>query len=283
MDDITHLAVTIGPGLLGPLYTGLNTAKAISLFLQCPIIPVHHLQAHLEAIHLTENMTYPYLGLIVSGGHTLLLWVTSPHHMYQLGTTLDDAAGEAFDKGGKLLGLPYPAGRLIDELAKKGDPQRFSFPISLKKDPFHFSFSGVKTALKYFLDKNPSFKNMDSSTNQDFWDLCASYQQAIVEALVSKTMTTYEYLQKNGKGMSSETLPLVVGGGVACNSYLRKRFQEVLPHCCYFVAPRFCTDNGAMIVQHAASQLHHGVPFPQCLSLSSQARIPFPLYQDQTS
>ena len=131
--DIEAIAVTVRPGLLGPLLTGLNAAKTISLYHEIPIVPVNHLYAHIEAIHIDQDVNYPYLGLIVSGGHSIFMLVRSPLEFEILGTTIDDAAGEAFDKGGKLMGLPYPAGKLIDELAAGGDESKYLFPIGLKK------------------------------------------------------------------------------------------------------------------------------------------------------
>jgi len=132
--NITDIAVTTHPGLIGPLLTGMNLGKTFALLNKIPMTSVNHLFAHLEAIHLTEKIQYPYLGLLVSGGHTAFWWVKSSSDMEILGTTLDDAAGEAFDKGGKLLGVGYPAGRIIDDLSKSGDPKKISFPISYLRD-----------------------------------------------------------------------------------------------------------------------------------------------------
>ena len=148
-EDIDAIAVTALPGLLGPLLTGISYAKTISLLKKLPIIPVNHLFAHLEAIHIDQQVSYPYLGLLVSGGHSLFVKVHSPKEMQIISSTIDDAAGEAFDKGGKILGLPYPAGKIIDELAQEGDDSFYKFPIGLKgsKDG-RMSFSGLKTSLK---------------------------------------------------------------------------------------------------------------------------------------
>jgi N6-L-threonylcarbamoyladenine synthase len=280
VEEITHFAVTNSPGLLGPLYTGINLAKSLTLFLECPIIPVNHLKAHLEAIHFSEQISYPYLGLLVSGGHTLLLWVCSPQEMFQLGTTLDDAAGEAFDKGGKLMGLPYPAGRVIDELAKKGNPHRFSFPISFKQEAHaNLSFSGVKTSLRYFLEKHPELKmtpkmREDDSYQQDHYDLCASYQHAIVEALVLKTQVAYNRVVSRFQ----KDVSLVVGGGVACNHYLRQRLKSTFPQT-HFVLPKYCTDNGAMVAMQASQTFDQAMIFPQCLTLEAVSRVGFPLFE----
>ncbi|MFL5785071.1 MAG: tRNA (adenosine(37)-N6)-threonylcarbamoyltransferase complex transferase subunit TsaD, partial [Bacteriovoracaceae bacterium] len=148
-DDVTEVAVTTHPGLVGSLLTGINLAKTFAMIKELPIIPVNHLFAHLEAIHLTEKVPYPYLGLLVSGGHTAFMLVKSSSEMEVLGSTLDDAAGEAFDKGGKLLGVGYPAGKIIDDLAKTGDRKKYDFPISYMRDrPGKMSYSGLKTALR---------------------------------------------------------------------------------------------------------------------------------------
>lgn len=256
---IDLVGVTTLPGLLGPLLTGLGLAKTISLFHKTPIFPVNHLFAHLEAIHLTNRIPYPYLGLLVSGGHGIFFHVKNRDQFEIIGSTIDDAPGEAFDKGGRILGLGYPAGRLIDERAKKGNPLRYSFPIGLKdeKTP-RMSFSGVKTSLRYFLEENP---NLLKSEN-DFNDLIASYQHAIVMALNLKL--------KRAIGIAG-AIPIVVGGGVAANSYLRKtlvnNFEQV-----HFVAPEFCTDNGTMIANFAFRHFDHQIQYPESLELDAKSR-----------
>lgn len=256
IDQVDLLAVTTHPGLLGPLLTGINCAKTLSLMYKLPIASVNHLYAHLEAIHLTENISYPYLGLLVSGGHSLYLKVTSPLNFEILGNTIDDAAGEAFDKGGKLLGLGYPAGKIIDDLAKNGDPKKYVFPISmLDSNDANLSFSGVKTALRNFIEdpKNASFK---------MEDVCASYQYAIVEALSRKL--------KVARDIAGNThMPIVVGGGVACNSSLRATLKKNYPNI-YVVAPTFCTDNGAMVANYALRTYHQAITFPECLGLDAR-------------
>jgi len=189
LKDIDLISVTTHPGLLGPLLTGLNAAKTLSLLTEKPIYAANHLFAHLEAIHLTETIAYPYLGLLVSGGHSAYFLVKGPTQMELLGTTLDDAAGEAFDKGGKLMGLPYPAGRWIDQAAAEGNPQAYDFPLGLKgRSTADLSFSGLKNAVRVFLEKNPQIRAPEegSKANKNFYDLCASYQFAITESLKSK-------------------------------------------------------------------------------------------------
>ncbi|MDC0253827.1 tRNA (adenosine(37)-N6)-threonylcarbamoyltransferase complex transferase subunit TsaD [Bacteriovoracales bacterium] len=275
--DIDLLGVTTHPGLLGPLLTGLSAAKSISLIFEKPILPVNHVYAHLEAIHLSKNVniTYPYFGLIVSGGHSLYLLVRSPEDFEILGNTRDDAAGEAFDKGGKLIGLGYPAGRVIDDLAKEGNCEAFDFPIGLKhsKDS-SLSFSGVKTAMRQFLENNPEHILKDKTIPEEgtperknLADLCASYQEAIVKALALKA----KFAMEKALSLSGEkSLQLVVGGGVACNSRLRTSLKEKFIET-YFVEPKFCTDNGAMIANFALRNFESAVAFPECLSLDAKS------------
>lgn len=265
-EDVTEIAVTTHPGLVGPLLTGINLGKTFSLMHSLPITPVNHLYAHLEAIHLTEKVSYPYLGLLVSGGHTAFWWVEAPDKMTILGTTLDDAAGEAFDKGGKLLGVGYPAGRIIDELARKGDPKKFSFPISYLRDrPGKMSYSGLKTALRVKLEKMSP-----EEIQEHLPDLCASYQEAIVQTLRIKTEEIItKILEKSLKGFST---PIVVGGGVACNSRLREIMQASFKNV-HFVKPIYCTDNAAMIAHWASLNPHHRISFPECLQVDARSRF----------
>jgi N6-L-threonylcarbamoyladenine synthase len=256
--EIDLIAVTALPGLLGPLLTGINAAKTLSLLHHTPILPVNHLFAHLEAIHLSDNICYPYLGLLVSGGHSIYFLVSGPLEFKMLGSTIDDAAGEAFDKGGKLLGLGYPAGKIIDELAAHGDEKRFSFPIGLKdRNTCDLSFSGLKTALRVFIQDNPELVQDPLTLN----DICASYQAAVVKALVSKLKIANQNLN----------LPIVVGGGVACNSKLRHEIKKQFRHA-HFVEPRYCTDNAAMIANYAIRTYTEQIAFPDCLMLDAQSR-----------
>lgn len=268
---IDLIGVTTHPGLLGPLLTGLNTAKGLALYHELPLLGVNHLYAHLEAIHLTEKIEYPYLGLLVSGGHSLFLRVNSPSDMTLLGSTIDDAAGEAFDKGGKLMGLGYPAGPLVDKLAAEGNPERFEFPVGLKGSKnCSLSFSGLKTSLRQFLEAHSEFVHPSGNTeySQDIKDLCASYQAAIVQALGLKL----KYAQLKNKQELGHELPLVVGGGVACNSGLRAHLQKKAREV-HFVEPKFCTDNGAMIANYALRTADQAVAFPDCLYVDARGRF----------
>lgn len=262
ISEFDLLAVTTHPGLLGPLLTGINCAKTIALLYELPIVSVNHLYAHLEAIHLTEDVPYPYLGLLVSGGHSMYMLVCSPNDFEILGNSIDDAAGEAFDKGGKLLGLGYPAGKIIDEKAKAGDQTKYKFPISmLDSGDATLSFSGVKTALRNFIEEHPD-------KNYKVEDVCASYQYAIIEALSKKLQVAIDIaFKKYGRD-----LPIVVGGGVACNSLLRSTLNNKFNHI-HFVTPKFCTDNGAMIAHYALRTYYHALPFPNCLLLDAKGQF----------
>ncbi len=264
--EITEVAVTTHPGLVGSLLTGINLAKTFALINELPITPVNHLFAHLEAIHLTEQITYPYLGLLVSGGHTAFMWVKGPNEMEVLGTTLDDAAGEAFDKGGKLMGVGYPAGRIIDELSKAGDRKKFDFPISYLRDrPGKMSYSGLKTALRVKLQKMTP-----EEMKAELPHIAASYQEAIIQTLKIKTSEIIEkVLNLNVKTFN---YPIIIGGGVACNSRLRSLMEESFKNV-HVVAPRFCTDNAAMIANWAARVPELTVQFPECLTLDAQSKF----------
>jgi N6-L-threonylcarbamoyladenine synthase len=258
LKDLDFIAVTAYPGLLGSLLSGLSMAKSLSLLYKKPILPINHLYAHLEAIHLDQQVPYPYIGLLVSGGHSLYFLVESPKIFKLLGSTIDDAAGEAFDKGGKLMGLSYPSGRIIDEFAKKGNAKAFSFPIGLKdsKDA-RLSFSGLKTSLRNLLTLEPNL--IPEKVN----DLCASYQEAIIKALCLKLSYAIR-----GK----EKLPIVVGGGVACNSSLREELRVRYKNV-HFVSPKFCTDNAAMIANYGRLISSEQVAFPACLDLDAKSRF----------
>jgi N6-L-threonylcarbamoyladenine synthase len=264
--DVTEVAVTTHPGLVGSLLTGINLAKTFAMVRELPIVPVNHLYAHLEAIHLTEPVPYPYLGLLVSGGHTAFMWVTGPNQMDVLGTTLDDAAGEAFDKGGKLMGVGYPAGRIIDELAKTGDRKKYDFPISYLRDrPGKMSYSGLKTALRVRLQKMTP-----EEIKAELPHLCASYQEAIVQTLRIKAQEIIDKILK--QHVKTFDTPIVIGGGVACNSRLRELMTENFKRV-HVVKPLFCTDNAGMIANWAARVPELRVAYPECLSLDARSRF----------
>jgi N6-L-threonylcarbamoyladenine synthase len=232
LDDVSLVAVTQGPGLVGALLIGLAEAKALAVVRGLPLAPVDHLQGHVAANFVrvggTESFEPPFVCLIASGGHTLLARVEGHDGFTVLGATLDDAAGEAFDKGARLLGLPYPGGPALQALAAEGDPGAYSFPTADRVAGLDFSFAGLKTALLYALRDDPEAPKAD---------LAASYQRAIVEQLVRRTERALEET-----GLER----LAIGGGVAANSLLRERVRGlgVQAH----VPPMsLCTDNAAMI------------------------------------
>ena len=240
LSAIESIAVTRGPGLMGALLVGLSFAKGLSLASGKPLIGVNHIEGHIMANFLDHgNIQYPFLCLLVSGGHTMIVEVER-HGSYKLiGQSVDDAAGEAFDKGGKILHLTYPAGPIIDKIAKKGDRKFHHFPrAEIKNREYGFSFSGLKTSLYYLVKKKGRQWAKD---NMD--DICASYQEAIVDALKNKFFkAAQEYnIQR-----------LVLAGGVAANSRLRETFQkqaDKLGFKIYFPSLEFCTDNAAMIAR----------------------------------
>ncbi len=245
LEDIDAIGVTCGPGLIGSLLVGLSSAKAICYATNKPIIPVNHLEGHIMAAFLEEPMEAPYICLVVSGGHTALYQVEPGQRPIYIGGTLDDAAGEAFDKVAKLLGLGYPGGVVIDRLSQLGNPKAFDFPRAwLGKDSLDFSFSGIKTAVCNFVRK---FGNPTEGGNLPYRveDLVASFQEAVVDVLVAKTL----------KALSVKKLNHVaVVGGVAANSRLRKRFGEMALENNFRLRippPSLCTDNAVMIASAA--------------------------------
>jgi len=238
-EELDGIAFTRGPGLLGALLVGTSFAKAMSFGLGIPLIEVNHMQAHVLANFLRPDPpTFPFLCLTVSGGHTQLILVEDYLKMSLLGETIDDAVGEAFDKGAKLLGLPYPGGPHIDKLAKEGNPKAFSFPIS-QVGPLEFSFSGIKTALLYKLQDG--LKQDPEFIEKNLADLCASYQSRLIDMLLRKLSVALE---------QNPVTSIAIAGGVSANSALRNRFQkfcedkDVRPLIPDFT---YCTDNAAMI------------------------------------
>jgi len=250
LHDVDSVAVTRGPGLIGALLVGIAAAKAIAWSRQLPLVPVDHLHGHVASLYLQpHDLEPPFLCLLASGGHTLLLDVRDRCGFTMLGTTLDDAAGEAFDKGARLLGLGYPGGAALDRLARTGDPGAYAFPVA-RVPGLDFSFSGLKTALLYAV-RNLEPDELDARRA----DLAASYQRAIVRALVERTADAVEQT-----GLEQ----VAVVGGVAANSELR----AALPGAA--LAPlELCTDNAAMIA--SASRYATVVPFPEYLALDAYA------------
>jgi N6-L-threonylcarbamoyladenine synthase len=251
LDDVELIAVTRGPGLVGALLVGLQTAKGLAAARRLPLAPVDHLHGHVAANFLQpEPFEPPFLCLIASGGHTLLCRVDEPTRYEVLGQTLDDAAGEAFDKGARMLGLGYPGGPALERLASGGDTQAFDFPTAQKVKGLDFSFAGLKTALLYTLRDAPAANPAD---------LAASYQHAIVEALI----------QRIERGLEQTGLDrLALGGGVAANTLLRRRAAELAPHV-HIPPIELCTDNAAMIA--SAARYTERLEYPRYLALDAYA------------
>lgn len=260
LDDLDRIAVTTRPGLIGALLVGVAAAKGLAYARRLPLVPVDHLEGHVAAAYLADpGLEPPFVALIASGGHTALYAVDAEHDMHLLGETLDDAAGEALDKGARMLGLGFPGGPAISEAGKEGDPTCYDFPVALKgRDNLDFSFSGLKTSLLYKL------KGLDGAAVRDeLPHLAASYEAAVVGALSRKLLRAADF---------QLATTLVVAGGVAANTRLRCVLEEawdgrdlrlVIP------PPQLCTDNAAMI--GAAALRAPGIPFPDYLGLNARS------------
>jgi N6-L-threonylcarbamoyladenine synthase len=247
--ELDGIAVTHGPGLIGAVLVGLNFAKGLSQSLNIPFIGINHIEGHIYGNFLSNlEISFPHLSLVVSGGHTQLVFM-SEHLSYKIiGKTRDDAVGEAFDKGAKLLGLGYPGGPLIDKLAQTGDDQFHKFPRAyLKGDNYDFSYSGLKTSLLVYISSKES-----DFVEKNISNICASYQKAAIEVLVNKTILAAREYQVKSVG---------VVGGVAANSLLRNWMaDEVIKSGKEFYQPeiQFCTDNAAMIARAGMERINAG-------------------------
>lgn len=254
LDDIDGIAATGGPGLIGGVIVGVMTAKAMAAARDLPFIAVNHLEGHALTARLTDDIAFPYLLLLVSGGHCQLLSVDGPGRYQPLGTTVDDAVGEAFDKTAKMLGLGFPGGPAVEAAAREGDPKRFSFPRPMKGRPgCDFSFSGLKTAVRQALLKLPEGPVSD----QDRSDLAASFQAAVADVIADRCAHAIETF----RARHPEANTLVVAGGVAANGALRETLGVLCDRSGFrFVAPpqKLCTDNGAMIAWAGLERLRLG-------------------------
>ncbi len=267
--DLDAIAVTAGPGLIGGVIVGLTFAKALSLGADKPLIALNHLEGHALVARLGDDVPFPFLLLLVSGGHCQILTVYGVGHYHRLGTTIDDAVGEAFDKAAKLLGLGYPGGPEIERWAIQGDPNRFVLPRPMIGRPgADFSFSGLKTALRQ------TMAGLDSITDQDRADLAAGFQTAIADCLcdrVSRALETYLTDPKVGPDHHS----LVIAGGVAANKMIRTRLGGILDQKGFqLIAPpgKWCTDNAVMIAWAGIERLSLGLVDP--LNVAARARWP---------
>jgi N6-L-threonylcarbamoyladenine synthase len=258
--DISYLAVTVGPGLIGALLVGVAFTQALGYSLSLPVVGVNHVLAHVWAVFLENSLDFPFIALVVSGGHTSLLEIKGEGKLNLLGKTLDDAAGEAFDKVAKFLGLPYPGGPVIDKLAQEGDAKAISFPRAMLEEGYNFSFSGLKTAVINYVKR-------EGRERIDIPDLLASFEEAVVDVLVSKSLKA---LRKK------KVKKLVVSGGVAANSRLRERLKEVSSEEgieVFLPSTALCTDNAAMVGAAAIPRIKAGI----FLDISSSPHPNLPL------
>jgi N6-L-threonylcarbamoyladenine synthase len=264
LNNLDLITVTAGPGLIGALLVGLTFAKGLSFSLGKPFVAVNHIEGHIFSGFLMEQKpVFPMLVLVVSGGHTLLLYVESFTRVFLLGTTVDDAAGEAFDKVSKLLGFGYPGGPQIEASALKGDEKSIKFPVAELKEQYNFSFSGLKTAVLRFVQKNFPEKIIPET---DLNNISASFQKALVDALIRKVT-----LALNNHKVKS--LSLV--GGVAANKKLRNEFNNIAKHfkiSCIIPSPEYCGDNAAMIALRGYQLYQNGLR--NNLSVSPYPAIP---------
>jgi N6-L-threonylcarbamoyladenine synthase len=264
--DIDGISVTQGPGLVGSLLVGLSFAKSLSFVTRLPFVGVNHIEAHLSAIFLEEKPPkFPFIGLVVSGGHTSLFRVDGFGKYKRLGQTRDDAAGEAFDKVAKLLSLGYPGGPVIDELSKSSNPKAIRFPRpTLGKNSLDFSFSGLKTAVVNYVKSHP--EPAGGYSEELIRDIVSSFQEAVVDVLVKKTLQAAQH-----QGLRR----IVLSGGVAANRRLRERIKEEASQQkvkVYIPSPSFCTDNAAMVGVVGYEYLKRGIRSP--LSLDAFSNLP---------
>lgn len=264
--QIQGVAATQGPGLVGALLVGLNFGKALAYGLRVPFIGVNHMEGHLYSnLLLPEKPSYPFISLIVSGGHSMLVLVTASFEHRLLGQTRDDAAGEAFDKVAKMLGLGYPGGPIVDKLASKGNPGAIRFPRTyLEENSYDFSFSGIKTAVLYYL-RDHGLTQPGAVSDGLLPDICASFQMSVVEVLVAKTIAAAKQF-----GVKDVT----IAGGVSANSQLRSMMKEACSRNGFrlFYPPiEYCMDNGAMIAFVGWMKLQRGIT--SSMELSAVANL----------
>jgi N6-L-threonylcarbamoyladenine synthase len=267
LSEVDAIAATAGPGLIGGVLVGLTTAKAIAAALNKPLIAVNHLEAHALTARLTNGLAFPYLMLLVSGGHSQFVLVRGVGDYERWGTTIDDALGEAFDKVAKLLGLGVPGGPEVEKMALKGDASRFNFPRPLiKEDRLDFSFSGLKTAVRLAAEQRAPL------TEQDVADICASFQRTVAEIVAIRSRSA---LAKYAADLPGQPLRLVVAGGVAANKAIGAALREAAAAAgAELVIPPIplCTDNGAMVAWAGAERLALGATDP--LDIAAKARWP---------
>ena len=267
-DELDGIAATAGPGLLGGVIVGLTMAKAIALATGKPLIAVNHLEGHALTARLLQKVDFPYLLLLISGGHTQFQIVEGVGTYHRLGTTIDDALGEAFDKVAKLLGLGYPGGPQVEARARQGDPARFDFPRPLKgRKDCNFSFSGLKTAVREVVT------GLGTLTDQDVADVCASFEAAVAETMADRLRMAVHLFRASHPEVQRPAL--IVAGGVAANRKLKEVFEQAAAlHGLSLIVPppRLCTDNAAMIAWAGAERLALGLT--DDLGVAARARWP---------
>jgi N6-L-threonylcarbamoyladenine synthase len=265
--DVDAIAATAGPGLIGGVLVGLTTAKALSAALGRPLVAVNHLEAHALTARLTDDIGFPYLMLLVSGGHSQFVLARGVGHYARWGTTIDDALGEAFDKVAKLLGLGLPGGPQVERLATSGDPERFAFPRPLlREDRLDFSFSGLKTAVRLVAE------DIAPLTERDVADICASFQQAVADIVEARSRSA---LARFARELPDASPVMVVAGGVAANRTIGaalRRAAEATGARLVIPPPALCTDNGAMVAWAGLERLALGAA--SALDVAARARWP---------
>lgn len=272
LSDIDGVAATAGPGLIGGLLVGLTTAKALALAMDKPLAAINHLEAHALTPRLLGRVEFPYLLLLISGGHTQIQIVEGVGRYRRIGTTIDDALGEAFDKTAKLLGLPYPGGPKVEQLARQGNPTRFDFPRPLKgREGCNFSFSGLKTAVREMVEE------LRPLAEADIADICASFEAAVAETMRDRLGRALKFFKNEFPDVRDPVL--VVAGGVAANRTLKAAFENVCARSGFsLMAPpaHLCTDNAAMVAWAGAERLALGLADP----LDAPAKARWPLDPD---
>jgi N6-L-threonylcarbamoyladenine synthase len=273
LDDLDGIAAAAGPGLIGGVLVGLTTAKTLALVTRKPLLAINHLEGHALTARLTEGIGFPYLLLLVSGGHSQLIAVKAVGDYVRLGTTVDDAIGEAFDKIAKLLGLAYPGGPEVERAAEHGNPERFAFPRPLlgRAEP-NFSLSGLKTAVRLEAEK------IAPLSDDDVADLCAGFQAAVVDVVVDRTRVALRVFRE----AAGHPTALVVAGGVAANQIMRRALQRLAAEAgLRLIAPplELCGDNGAMIAWAGLERLRLGLV--DDLSAPARARWPLDTTRDE--
>jgi N6-L-threonylcarbamoyladenine synthase len=270
IDELDAIAATAGPGLIGGLIVGTMTAKAIAAASGKPLIPVNHLEGHALTARMTDGLDFPFLLLLVSGGHTQILLVEGVGRYRRWASTIDDALGEAFDKTAKLLGLPYPGGPNVERTAREGDPDRFAFPRPLSgSDRLDFSFSGLKTAVRQ------AASELAPLDDKDVADICASFQRAVTETLRERVGRSLDRYRAEHPGIDKPAL--VVAGGVAANSAIRAMLEMLTAdRGVHLVAPplELCTDNAAMIAWAGLERLRVGLLPDDAMAFAPRSRWP---------